>query len=77
MALPGDGVQSLGSYFCLIRRRFKRRRTKRSERKARRPPIAKAEPNHPCKNPLLLSGRFPENMICPPPPHPDPGRLFS
>ena len=33
MALPGDGVQSLGSYFCLIRRRFKRRRTKRSERK--------------------------------------------
>nr|XP_020466708.1 double-stranded RNA-specific editase 1 isoform X1 [Monopterus albus] len=34
MALLTNGAQSLGSYYCLIRRRFKRRRKKRSERKA-------------------------------------------
>lgn len=33
MALLTNGAQSLGSYYCLIRRRFKRRRKKRSERK--------------------------------------------
>ncbi|TWW80526.1 hypothetical protein D4764_01G0003410 [Takifugu flavidus] len=33
MALLTDGTQNLGSYYCLIRRRFKRRRKKRSERK--------------------------------------------
>ncbi|XP_045065861.1 double-stranded RNA-specific editase 1 isoform X2 [Coregonus clupeaformis] len=32
MALFSTGPQSLGSYYCLIRRRFKRRRKKRSER---------------------------------------------
>lgn len=33
MALLTNGAQNLGSYYCLIRRRFKRRRKKRSERK--------------------------------------------
>lgn len=33
MALLTNGAQNLGSYFCLIRHRFKRRRKKRSERK--------------------------------------------
>lgn len=33
MALFTNDVQSLGSYYCLIRRKFKRRRKKRSERK--------------------------------------------
>ncbi|XP_034021477.1 double-stranded RNA-specific editase 1-like isoform X1 [Thalassophryne amazonica] len=33
MALLTNGEKSLGSYYCLIRRRFKRRRKKRSERK--------------------------------------------
>ncbi|KAJ8403495.1 hypothetical protein AAFF_G00352670 [Aldrovandia affinis] len=36
MALFLDGSQSVGAYYCLIRRRFKRRRKKRSERKERR-----------------------------------------
>lgn len=35
MALLTDGAQNLGSYYCLIRRRFKRRRKKRSERKGK------------------------------------------
>lgn len=35
MALLTDGVQNLGSFYCLIRRRFKRRRKKRSERKGK------------------------------------------
>ena len=33
MALSLEGGPSLGAYYCLIRRRFKRRRKKRSERK--------------------------------------------
>nr|XP_046218680.1 double-stranded RNA-specific editase 1-like isoform X2 [Oncorhynchus gorbuscha] len=33
MALFSTGPQSLGSYYCLIRRKFKRRRKKRCERK--------------------------------------------
>ncbi|XP_031414290.1 double-stranded RNA-specific editase 1 isoform X2 [Clupea harengus] len=35
MALSLEGGPSLGAYYCLIRRRFKRRRKKRSERKGR------------------------------------------
>lgn len=37
MALLTNGAQNLGSYYCLIRRRFKRRRKKRSERKGKPP----------------------------------------
>lgn len=33
MALLANDSQNPGSYYCLIRRRFKRRRKKRSERK--------------------------------------------
>lgn len=33
MALFANDAQSLGPYYCLIRRKFKRRRKKRSERK--------------------------------------------
>ncbi|XP_015214740.1 double-stranded RNA-specific editase 1 isoform X4 [Lepisosteus oculatus] len=35
MALFLDGSQGMGAFYCLIRRRFKRRRKKRSERKER------------------------------------------
>lgn len=43
MALLTDGVQNLGSFYCLIRRRFKRRRKKRSERKGK----ASSQPESP------------------------------